>query len=192
MDTDRLLNFGLKNISSFGILGNPMMQVSFLMVILALLIQYKKIYRYASLFLIAVVVIFAIPKLHYFTYARGDVWLKTFLLTLKHPFFGYGMGTFKGLFPVLATGRYTLEGTHWMQAHNCWVQIPFEIGYLGLGILLAMIGIILFKNRKVALILCGAAIIAGDMLIHFPTRMCQSLILIILFLAFCTKERIHA
>ena len=112
------------------------------------------------------------------------------------------MGTYKFLFPVWGkdvafgiTDEWRREGLKgnwlcWPQAHNCPLQILFEIGFLGLAIMASFIGFIgyrLYKLKKTTL-LSGLVILLTIMCFHFPTRMIQTVPMIILFLAICQKE----
>ncbi len=63
---------------------------------------------------------------------RGPVWIKTAQLSLQHPF-GYGIGTYKILFPHLCGEAITKQqpGREWNNSHNDWLQILFEAGFPG-------------------------------------------------------------
>ncbi len=158
----------------------------------------------ASVFLIIVTLIFAWSNhtFYKFGWSRGPVWKKTIQLANQHPFMGWGIGTYKIIFPALSQdvangipGKWEYEGTKgdwlaWRQAHNCWLQILFETGYTGLTILLTFAGIILFRLFKTVgtqNAISGFVIIASNMSIHYPTRLMQSVLFIIVFLAFCAK-----
>jgi len=136
-----------------------------------------------------------------FKYGRFPVWKKTIQLSIDRPQ-GYGMGTYKFLFPVwgkdVAFGvadeweREGLKGNWlcWPQAHNCPLQLLFEIGFLGFALMTSfifLIGYRLYKLRKITL-LSGLVILITIMCFHFPTRMIQTVPMIILFLAICEKE----
>ena len=124
---------------------------------------------------------------------RMAVWVKTFQLSMQHPFVGWGAGTFQYIFPAIC-GLGTMI---WKTAHNCWLQILFECGAAGFGIVFGyfvylsvslwrLIRRSLFKCQATAC-LSGLVMIASNMCYHFPTRMIQSVLIIIFFLAYCQR-----
>ena len=158
-----------------------------------------------KLFIIAIIILsLFIAKNKVITdykWGRWPVWKRTISLTTKqHPFFGYGLGTYKVIFPALSEkvsggypGFWEYQNTKgnwlaWRQAHNCFLQILFEIGYIGLGLFLGFIGWILYKIRKNRILSSGFILLLVNMTWSFPTRMMQTLPLLILFLTICEKE----
>ena len=124
------------------------------------------------------------------TGSRLHVWVKSIQLTNEHPIMGYGIGTFKHLFHPLS-GMKTVA---FRTAHNFFVQILFETGYSGLLFILSMLSYLFYKLIKTKSILClvGLSMLVADGLVHFPDRMIQAILLIVMFLAYCTvkiKER---
>lgn len=124
---------------------------------------------------------------------RLGVWVNTFKLCWQKPLLGWGMGTYQYIFPAIG-GMNTIP---WKTAHNCWLQILFETGFVGLGIAVGYTGYLfsrlvsltkrdIFKKQAVAC-LAGMAMVAVNMMFHFPTRMLQVVLLIIFFLAYCQK-----
>lgn len=114
---------------------------------------------------------------------RLPVWSKTIHFSNQHPFVGWGIGTYKNIFPQIShTGAIP-----YAQAHNCWLEFAFEIGYLGLLFYLALFLSTAFRLFGVGAIslFSGLAMIACDMIGHFPTRQIQCIPLIILFFAYC-------
>lgn len=96
--------------------------------------------------------------------------------------FGHGIDTFLGLFPV-----YKHDINPFPQAHNCWLQFPWEIGLVGLILILIYVFSLvtrLYERRAYALI-SGLACIATNMFFAFPTRMTQTELLIVAYLALC-------
>lgn len=134
---------------------------------------------------------------------RLPVWKRTVELTNKVPVFGYGIGMYKILFPIMSqdlpscvatVGKWEYENTTgkglaWRRTHNCWLQILFETGYVGFLLFLGFVLSIAWKVRRDAVAISGLAMVGTNMLVHFPTRMAQSVLVLIAFLAFCqTKE----
>jgi len=140
---------------------------------------------------------------------RGPAWARCIKLSLGHPQ-GYGVGTFKLIFPVLSNDLISTlghnpsphidnweyentkgRGLRWGQAHNAYLQILFETGFLGLGLFMAwMISIVLkIVRNKEYLKLAGLVIVATNAMTAFPDRMPQTaLILMMLFAWFEHKE----
>ena len=95
-----------------------------------------------------------------------------------------GFGTFKGLFPALG-GMVAIP---WKTAHNCWLQIFFEGGGLWLTVAFGYfmsLAVRLFRNGGTYSCFIGLMMIGANMMIHFPTRMIQTVLLIIFFCAYC-------
>lgn len=137
------------------------------------------------------------------TYGRLPVWKKTVELTREHPLEGWGIGTYKVIVPALTnpqiSGGYAnpwvFENTKgdwlaWRQAHNCWLQFLFEGGLIGLGLLLLLFfqymrGFLQSPRTSQMIIAVSALLmLAGNMCIHFPTRLTQAVLIILLFLAY--------
>lgn len=190
---DSLLNFGLNAISCSGTVGNPMQLKSLMIIATAALIAItrpKK--RYVILAVIILLLTSGYATKHniiqHFLYARGPVWLETFKLYLQHPIFGWGPGMFKTIFPALVRGTFDLEGV-WRTTHNCWLQMLFEVGAVGFLLVSGYFICLFAKLKKIDLYLFfGLAVIALDMLVHFPTRQIQCVPIMIMFLAYCERE----
>lgn len=120
---------------------------------------------------------------------RRPVWVKTAKLTLDRPL-GYGIGTYKVLFPVLCGKaiRDQQPGKEWNTAHNDFLQIPFEVGIPGF-ILLAGWIISIVRKVKNPLQLAGMMILAGVMAVHFPMRMVQSTLIMLMFIAYLERKQ---
>ncbi len=134
---------------------------------------------------------------------RGPIWARALKASAVHPIMGYGIGTFQVVFPVLAEGimtshpgPWTYEWTEgdwiaWRKAHNCWLQILFETGLIGLFLFLGFVCTLFFKlwrHSKIettAMPLTGLVILGVNMTVHFPSRMLQTVIVMIAYLAFC-------
>jgi len=137
---------------------------------------------------------------------RYQVWKRTIELTNKKPQ-GYGIATYRLIFPLMsrdleasrgageAKWEYentTGKGLAWRRAHNCFTQILFEVGWPGFLLFMGFVGTIAWRVRKDALKLSGLAIIGSTMFVHFPTRMTQSVLILLMYLAFCEyKEMSH-
>lgn len=134
-------------------------------------------------------------------YGRWPVWERTVELTMKRPALGWGIGTYKVIIPSMTkdvagglTNPWEYEGTkgdwiRWMQAHNCWLQVLFETGFIGFILFCLFIGSIFFGiffnyNKNIILAASGAVMIFSNMLIHYPTRMNQTVLILICFLAY--------
>ena len=130
------------------------------------------------------------------TYGRFPIWKRTAELIVKRPL-GYGVATYKLLFPVMSgdldavnctSTRWEYDNTKgnglaWRRTHNSFLQLPFEIGIPGL---ILCIGWIVSVMRKVndPVRLAGITILATNMLTAFPERMIQSVLIILAFLAY--------
>lgn len=115
---------------------------------------------------------------------RLPVWQKSIEIINKHPWKGYGIGTFKVLFTPLSRMRYSV----WKEAHNFIIQLAFEIGYPATGAILFGLGCliwVLFQRNQWGL-LSGLSMIMTDALVHFPDRMMQTVPMIVIFLAYCS------
>jgi len=137
-----------------------------------------------------------------FTVGRVPVWgdvIRTwlmdtsgeFVLPLQGPiewksiFFGRGIDSFLPLFPI-----YKHDAAPFPQAHNCWFQFLWEIGLVGFSLISAYsVNLIrkLYKMRQYLLI-GGLTVIAINMFFAFPTRITQTILTIVCFLAYCQKQ----
>ena len=193
---DSLLNFGLgKGISEHGIMGSRMQLESFLLNCLVLLMVIKGINKkwfknyILGLFLLSFVLILCIytnPIIHNPLSSRFPVWLATIKLANQHPLMGWGIGSFKCIFPALSGIRNS--GLPWKEAHNDFLQILFETGYTGLAVMLSIVGVLIYKLRKNIILLIGLGLICVDMSIHFPIRVGNTVLILICFLAYCETK----
>jgi len=119
---------------------------------------------------------------------RGPVWVKTCELIAKRPI-GYGPATYKVIFPALCgkSIRDQQPGREWNTAHNDWLQIPFEVGIMGFFLFLGWI-VSVVRKVKDPVKIAGVAILATNMAIHFPTRMAQSVLILIMYMAFLEEK----
>lgn len=194
---DTLLNFGQTATVRFGTIGNLMQLKSFMIVLLAFIVAcrrfnfIKKYFRQAFVLMVILSIFYVIKHnaIHWFLYARGPVWIETIKLSFNHPFIGYGIGTYKVMFPPLSNYVCSLEGL-WATAHNAILQLIFEIGYLGFTLVAVITGKIIytaFKKCDVHLIF-GIFLLLATLSVHFPDRRINSILIIVLFLALCQRE----
>ena len=132
---------------------------------------------------------------------RGPIWKRTVELTLKRPWTGYGISAYQLVFPAMSkdltvlgiTEEWNIENIKGTQvpalrAHNDYLQIIFEMGFIGLLLFGAFMFwlIRLFKARTDEAItaMTGLVIIGTLMLSHFPTRLFHVIPVILCFLAF--------
>ena len=129
---------------------------------------------------------------------RLNTWSKTIELANERPWAGWGPCTYKYLFPAMCG----IDSLSWKMAHNCWLQILFEYGRIGLAVFIGYfvyLFISLFRIMSRAIFrpqavscLAGLAMISINMMIHFPTRMIQTVLIILFFLAYCEGVISHA
>jgi hypothetical protein len=104
---------------------------------------------------------------------------------VKSLFFGRGLDTFIYLFPI-----FKHDPNPFPQAHNCWLQLAWEGGLIGLSI---FIGYFVNLVRRLARgyqheLLAGLACISVNAMAAFPTRMVQTGFLLVAFFAMCTAK----
>ncbi len=94
--------------------------------------------------------------------------------------FGHGMDTFLPLFPV-----YKQDFNPFPQAHNDWLQILWETGLIGFSLIAWYCASVIRRliENKASLHLAGWACIGVNMFFAFPSRMTQTMILIVVFAA---------
>jgi len=139
-----------------------------------------------------------------FAGGRGPIWKKTVEIALKRPIKGYGISSYQLVFPAMLKSDEILIGVteEWeienikgkqvpaLRTHNCWLQFWFELGYIGMGIILSFIlllGLLFFRcprTDKTITAATGLVIIGTLMLFHFPTRLWHSVPVFLCYLAF--------
>ena len=116
---------------------------------------------------------------------RWEVWMHSLDLASQRPWQGWGIGTYKIIFPALG-GIPTIP---WMTAHNDWVQLLFELGRVLFSVLMLTVFWMYNALRKYSTVdarpFAAFVMISTDMIVHFPSRMVQCVLLFILFLAYC-------
>ena len=98
--------------------------------------------------------------------------------------FGHGLDTFMYLFPV-----YKHDPNPFGQAHNFYIQMGWECGIVGLGIVLWYAWDLicrLYRGREFGA-LSGLAMILTNLLFCFPERQTQSALLLVAYLAICER-----
>lgn len=63
--------------------------------------------------------------------SRADVWQDSLKIVADYPVMGSGLGTYEAVFPAYRTGT---DQSGYAHAHNDYVQLAAETGWLGLGI----------------------------------------------------------
>lgn len=99
--------------------------------------------------------------------------------------FGHGLDTFLQLFPF-----YKYDPNPFGQCHNDWLQLLWEIGVVGCSIFSCYCVYLLSLQYKRKDNVCfGGLIIVGvNMFFAFPIRMFQSVLLLLIFIAFCEQR----
>lgn len=124
---------------------------------------------------------------------RTGVWAKSISLANQRPLTGYGIGSFKFLFPIKSEMPTSKP---WRTAHNFIMQTYFEAGFLAVILAVVAFSALCVKLYTLNLINCfaGLIMIGLDSMVHFPDRMIQAVLILIAFLAFCDfkiRERVY-
>lgn len=93
---------------------------------------------------------FFIGKNFFSSSTRVGQWILSFNWWKQHanPYLGTGVGTYFGFGPLIQSiNKYELKGGYFVNAHNDWLQIGFELGLIGL-ILSVVLFIDLLKKSK--------------------------------------------
>ena len=102
--------------------------------------------------------------------------------------FGHGFGTFKFFFPVYQQKMNMLiDGGYMSFAHNDWLQIFHEQGFIGLAIFFNLSIYLIYKsiNTKLLLFFCTFFV---SMFINFPMAMPTELLLFFFMIRFLSEE----
>ena len=188
---DSILNFGLTQNTCTIAVGNAMQAKSVIIILIAILIQKYQGLRKYLYFIYPILMLcgFAYWIDHKcwdnFCYARGGVWVASAKLSWSHPLMGYGMGTFKILFPIMGRGRFVMEGA-WLNAHNFIVQNIFEIGLIGTGLVCSYLWTSMRKCK--GLLLLGVILVGYTLMFQFPDRMLTAVPLLLLFMAIIERN----
>jgi len=193
LNIDALMNFGRKSNIIYGSVGNSMQLKSLLIVIGAFLIAYRKPRRLKLIIisLVSVVLIYAIlcRVIYWFPLVRGPAWQEALRLSFQHPFLGWGIGTFKEIFPALGKGVFAQEGI-WRNLHNDWLQLFFETGLLGITLIAGFILSLIIKLLRTDNIHClvGLVMIMASMCYYFPLNQPHCILIMIMFLAYMKSQ----
>jgi O-antigen ligase len=117
---------------------------------------------------------------------RVEVWKLSIDMWKRATITGFGHGSFKMMFQPIAPLHIQRDG-HWAQAHNEYIQILFEHGIIGLGIILSLMWITLcrFWKRKKGLVpLLSLATLAIIATYGFPLRTAMGLIPLVALVLF--------
>lgn len=163
------------------------------------LMLWTKAWKYAWCVLLVLVVVFGVWSYKEGKFyanikansGRGEVWQRSIELAHARPFMGWGIGSYKDIFPAL-----NVQKEHFMayrNAHNFIIQLAFEVGFP--MTLMIVLGLIFFVMRlwKAELYLnCAGLVMAmGDAMVHFPDRVTQCvpiLIALLAYSAFCLRR----
>lgn len=121
---------------------------------------------------------------------RIPIWIKTVQVSADHPLIGYGIGTYKTIFPVLEGEKLIHNSEPFCNAHNAFVQMLFEAGDFGLAIMLAVLGYLFVRIYKAKdfLLLAGFCMLIANLLVYFPDRNTSTCLLLVGFLALCEMK----
>ena len=100
----------------------------------------------------------------------------------KWIFLGHGLDTFLYLFPV-----YKHDPNPFGQAHNSWLQFGWEMGLIGLGVVVWWVTSLLrrlYRCREYGAF-AGLISLGTNMVFCFPERMTQTALLLVAYLALC-------
>lgn len=198
---DNLLNFGLMANNCSLSVGNNMQAKSMLIVLSALLLQDRRIKIKDGVAFVTICGLITLCIYYFFAHHvwfntihyRGVVWLESIRLTLSHPFQGYGIGMFKVLFNTLGSpniGMARAEG-NWLNAHNFFVQLFFETGFIGLTSILCYLLSLYEEHRHSLRVIAGMTLVLFTLCVHFPDRQIQVVPLLILFLAYIERKEVY-
>jgi hypothetical protein len=95
---------------------------------------------------------------------------------------GRGADTFMSLFPL-----FKHDPNPFAQAHNCHLQLVWEFGLVGYGILVAYVVNLIRRIHKHSLLTAGLVCMLVNMFFAFPTRMTQTMFLMVAFIGLCEQ-----
>lgn len=164
----------------------------------------KTVFIVALLMALAAIVIFEYKHIRSeVLYGRGPIWKKTIQLTMKRPLRGYGISAYQLVFPALSkdlgllgvTPEWEIENirgtqTPALQTHNCWLQFLFELGAVGMALILFYAGLLISlfffcpRTDKTITLMTGLVILGVIMAFHFPTRLFHTVPVFICYLAY--------
>lgn len=120
-------------------------------------------------------------------YHQGVLQFNNFWPGIAQSLKGWGLNLFYCLYPVLVE-----DANPFAQAHFDWLQFMFEVGFIGLGLILCYAVLLAKKlySQKRILWICGLAIIGVNMCFAFPVyQLPQTPLIILTFLALCEQNK---
>jgi len=95
---------------------------------------------------------------------------------------GHGIDTFLPLFPI-----YKHDLNPFPQAHNSWLQMAWETGLIGAGLIIAYCASLVRRLYRVKAfeLIAGLSSFGVNMFFAFPDRMMQTCLLLVYYLAYC-------
>ena len=124
---------------------------------------------------------------------RFAVWKKSVEIWKERPITGYGLGSFRQIFHRAAP-EFEPDGL-WAQAHNEYVQILFEQGIVGLGIILSLMWVALYsfwRKRKGLIPITSLFVFALISANGFPARTAMGILMLVSLVLFereqCEEE----
>lgn len=119
----------------------------------------------------------------YFKSGRIGAWTRTLELSFQHPLTGWGIGTYKDVFPAISR----MNCIPYRTAHNFIVQLIFEVGYPFVLIILVSLTAFILRliRHKLYPQAAGIIMVTCDAMVHFPDRMIQCVLIIVALLAYC-------
>ena len=139
---------------------------------------------------------------------RYYLWKDTFKMFLDKPIFGHGLGSFRALHPLYQSAEYKRQREAGVtsahrklkplteHSHNDLLQYLAEIGIVGVGLLLLVPTLGIWRNRKSVFsispdwALMGCILFAIYSFVDFPTRTPACLLLLFLILSLALKHAI--
>lgn len=125
---------------------------------------------------------------------RLATWEKSIEIANQHYLMGWGIGSFKYVFPAMQNNPYSIK---WVTAHNCWIQFLFETGRMGFLLIAGYFVYLFYKliklvkrsvfRKDAVACLAGLTMIAVNMMVHFPTRMVATSLILIFFISVCQR-----
>jgi hypothetical protein len=187
---DSLLNYGILGRTCIGVVGNNMQFKSFILVIVSMILVLSKVRKYKWIILgtvaLFIIYFFKHGVAKEFAMVRGPAWSESLRVSFMHPFIGWGIGSFKVIFyHLVSKGSYIAEG-RWLTTHNDFLQILFEVGFIGFGVVIAYMINLIRRVRGILLFALGLVIF--DMLVYFPMRQITCVPILIMFFAYYEQK----
>jgi O-antigen ligase len=117
---------------------------------------------------------------------RIEVWKESLTIWREKSITGHGHGSYRALVQPRLPPRIQKDG-HWAQAHNEYVQILFEQGIIGLGIILSLMLITFYrfwKERKGLIPVTSLVIVSIISFYGFPFRTSMGILALIALVLF--------